>query len=561
LNSPVVRDRLAEGGVPDEESQEAFLKKELEGSAPQYDPEGGKETAKEAALIGASFLPGAGIADAAGYMGNPSLKENLQKSRYFDAALQGVGMIPEIGPTLAKGAAGAYVLHKALKMTRPEVAAAMDPSINRMFIGPNARKADLSQLSKAEELALHGSNKDKMRSITEQTGWHSAPMEYHATGVNEQEPLAWWSEISDKPSKMNLNEYLDTKHGPQNKIYQERIEMLRNDQKDLMNEYDKLEHGDPKKSSIADQMDLNSANINHYLKLNPKQSDMELGWSTKLGDVFHHPELYENYPHLADMPLHIEGTNTKSDHYGFYRPSDKSITLASNIVYDNPEEARSTLLHEIQHAIQHREGAESGYNPRLGSVANPEYERWYKSAKSDPEHMEYLQLSNSKEHQEALENATNMWAEVYLPKIKELKTELDKYGRKTPEREAVWNKINAVSDAYNADRNELFPVLKRASELSTSLENRGISPKANVKQFLEPWEAYDRSRGEVQARTVQARRNLPTEGIKIIHPEDTMETMERGYPYSKQVFRRANYGYDANAVEDALRLAKSNRKE
>lgn len=108
LNSPVVRDRLAEGGVPDEESQEAFLKKELEGSAPQYDPEGGKETAKEAGrFIAGMTTPGA-IADAAGYLGGPSALENWKQGNKGTAALQVAGALPVVGP-LAKAGMGAHL--------------------------------------------------------------------------------------------------------------------------------------------------------------------------------------------------------------------------------------------------------------------------------------------------------------------------------------------------------------------------------------------------------------------------------------------------------------------
>jgi len=94
LNSPVVRDRLAEGGVPDEESQEKFLKEQLEGSAPQYDPEAGIETA----LDWAALLPGAGAIKAAGLYPTgrggyrPSIVNDLEHGKTLAAVRDALGL-------------------------------------------------------------------------------------------------------------------------------------------------------------------------------------------------------------------------------------------------------------------------------------------------------------------------------------------------------------------------------------------------------------------------------------------------------------------------------------
>lgn len=94
LSSSVVRDRLAEGGVPDEESQEKFLKEYLAGSAPQYEPEAGIETA----LDWAALLPGAGAIKAAGFYPTgrggyrPGIVEDLERGRTFAAVRDALGL-------------------------------------------------------------------------------------------------------------------------------------------------------------------------------------------------------------------------------------------------------------------------------------------------------------------------------------------------------------------------------------------------------------------------------------------------------------------------------------
>lgn len=106
------RIRRAEGGPSDEESQRKFLERELEGSAPQYDPEGGIATAKEAGREIANLTTPGAIADAAGYLGGPSVLENWKRGNKGTAALQVAGAIPVLGP-LAKFGAGA---HAAMSM-------------------------------------------------------------------------------------------------------------------------------------------------------------------------------------------------------------------------------------------------------------------------------------------------------------------------------------------------------------------------------------------------------------------------------------------------------------
>jgi len=87
------RRKYASGGVPDDDSQEAFLQEQLQGSAPQYEP------AAENLVQSATTMttPGA-IADAAGYMGGPSALQNLKDQNYLDAALQLAAVVPGVGP-------------------------------------------------------------------------------------------------------------------------------------------------------------------------------------------------------------------------------------------------------------------------------------------------------------------------------------------------------------------------------------------------------------------------------------------------------------------------------
>lgn len=68
-----------------------------------------------------------------------------------------------------------------------------------------------------------------------------------------------------------------------------------------------------------------------------------------------YPELFAAYPALRTMPVIPDFFR---GYLGMYSPAERTIYLHQNL--DAPAEIRSTLLHEIQHAIQHIEGFAKG---------------------------------------------------------------------------------------------------------------------------------------------------------------------------------------------------------
>ncbi len=93
------------------------------------------------------------------------------------------------------------------------------------------------------------------------------------------------------------------------------------------------------------------------------------GISTTLETVLNHPKLFQAYPDLAKMTVVSapRGTVYDSSIYGGYTPgtiaTPEHIYVASDL---NPVETKETLLHEIQHAIQEREGFAPGGNTDTG---------------------------------------------------------------------------------------------------------------------------------------------------------------------------------------------------
>jgi hypothetical protein len=83
------------------------------------------------------------------------------------------------------------------------------------------------------------------------------------------------------------------------------------------------------------------------------------GGEVLLKNIFEHPNAYAAYPELADYRVRF--INKDSGLYG-KKGSDNTIHVRSDL---SPEEAKSTILHEIQHHIQENEGFARGGSARV----------------------------------------------------------------------------------------------------------------------------------------------------------------------------------------------------
>ena len=108
----------------------------------------------------------------------------------------------------------------------------------------------------------------------------------------------------------------------------------------------RYETGDAK---IKDTIELDGKTFKRY------EEDM-LWTSGKFGDVVDAPELFKAYPELRDVRIEADAVLNDMPSNGEYNPRTNTITIHSDdLKYQN-----SILNHEIQHAIQHIEGFETG---------------------------------------------------------------------------------------------------------------------------------------------------------------------------------------------------------
>lgn len=78
----------------------------------------------------------------------------------------------------------------------------------------------------------------------------------------------------------------------------------------------------------------------------------------KLGEIYDNPQLFEAYPDLKDVPVRIEEIEKGFNGFAYANAIILSASLKNN------NEAKSTLVHEIQHLIQKREGFARGGDPK-----------------------------------------------------------------------------------------------------------------------------------------------------------------------------------------------------
>jgi hypothetical protein len=105
------------------------------------------------------------------------------------------------------------------------------------------------------------------------------------------------------------------------------------------------------------------------------QGQTHPGYRTTLYDLFEHPEFYRAYPELQNAPVRlwagvdqVPGESAQ----GLFYPRGAETWVGSEgglgLAGTDPATARSTLLHELQHMIQRREGFSGGTSPDSARV-------------------------------------------------------------------------------------------------------------------------------------------------------------------------------------------------
>lgn len=212
----------------------------------------------------------------------------------------------------------------------------------------------------------------------------------------------------------------------------------------------------------------------------------DIGESFYLNQIIDNEELFKAYPQLEHYV--IEFTKKQDGHSGRLNPEDKVITIYPPAAISYAA-FKSTLAHEVQHAIQHIEGfAEGGSASLFSEAAKPtEMQENIMLLAGIPKD----QLLNYKEHEE--------WKTLqeYLPEA----LEKNVYGMGTLE-QIMDRWINDVNNGVRT----IDGIYDEIQDARTAYDKyHKINGFENEKT---PMEKYHSLAGEVEARNVQRRLNM-----------------------------------------------------
>jgi len=235
-------------------------------------------------------------------------------------------------------------------------------------------------------------------------------------------------------------------------------------------------------------------------QFNPEAlAKMHGGQGIALDQLLSHPQLFQYYPHLKDVKLEAltpqeEATGLR----GSYNPSTNVLKLLRD-----PEQARGTLMHELQHMIQSKENWAAGG----GDEAPSEFAKLTGLQKSVTGLLKSMSDGDkiTEEFEKKFKEVQNM---AYNdPRRSELFDKLLK------ERQAAWD-ANTKKYKESEKKREAF------------------NEKANqFKRSFSGYEIYRRLGGETEARNTGQNRLM----MDLLARQQSLPTTTQDYPYEGQL--------------------------
>lgn len=352
---------------------------------------------------------------------------------------------------------------KALRETTAETGR----GTQMLFAGENARTANMQTLNRAQALEASGAAAEDIR---RETGWFR--------GMDGK----WRFEIDDSAMRY------DRQGVTQNPDVQRKRQLE-----------EKLLYGQ-----------LTQEETNELRALT--EMTQGIPGPRTLSDYIQHDVLFEAYPELRDAAVVFEETEPGVN--GYYNAGQNTIVLDSKL-RGAPE---STLVHEIQHAVQRAEGFARG--------STPEY--W---AARDYETGEIIQALEQ-EYNQVLRGLDSKTLNKYLryQEVNRVMENLESAEEGTPAAEK-YVQLDRISDQLYMELWDI-PEFKRLLDLKRQIDT--------------PREVYDRfyrnTAGEIEARDAEARRNYSAEQRRLRMPNlgnaNTVFAEGNGTAYDINPFRR-----------------------
>jgi hypothetical protein len=229
-------------------------------------------------------------------------------------------------------------------------------------------------------------------------------------------------------------------------------------------------------------------------------------YKTTVEDVFMHNRLKDAYPELMAIESQMErkGSRAKGSLAFDPKTGEQIIHVRKNL---SPEEARSTMLHELQHGVQEAEGfAAGGSSEMMDKLIGQAKDRAFLIKQTD-------------EYKVADKELTKLYDDFFT------------------------NKVN-VNDAKIAEEELLkkYPILNEFRDAISTVNYLGDNPL----------EAYGRLMGEAEARLTQTRRNLSNAERKQFFPFELQDEKLNPYGLDFPLNTLINVDTRGNLIEKGL---------
>jgi hypothetical protein len=285
-----------------------------------------------------------------------------------------------------------------------------------------------------------------------------------------------------------------------------------------------------------------------------------------MSQALSHQELYKANPELGDISAGFFADATPG---GSYNAETNSILAGG----PSTGQQRSTALHELQHAIQQREGFALGGSPDYATALtwdakNKELTPLY-SAKSKYEelsskagelsHVNYLKKLEKLSTKDGLKPSAITNMSPFYEYSDKIRSNLGAMPKKAGNQRNAWLKNAAQIMLFEEKNQGLMPEYKLNNYMAraaTDLKNeaarvdrpmdkltpdykqyQAVSNKYSNIEKLSDHDKYMRLAGEAEARATQARRNMTDEERRAMFPEESYDV-----PMNELIVRKTQYG-------------------
>lgn len=239
-----------------------------------------------------------------------------------------------------------------------------------------------------------------------------------------------------------------------------------------------------------------------------------------LSVLYDNPKLYEAYPELETTVVRFEDLGNKVWGYA----TRGAITLNTKRIKENQEQAKKTLVHEIQHIIQDREGFAVGGDLRSNS----------------PEDLQHYQnLAGEQEARETEHRAGQQ--------------------QKANDRQKSLAKAQA---AYDQIRGELEPETQKKMDQYVTFSLKDHNGTATMEELLSLFDAADglnERQRNIADTLIDAKEGAEKAKMGMPHPHDSNAIVKFGdaeLPYSQRADDKDYVVYHNVSEENLMKMAK-----